>query len=86
MNLRHHTPEPKLAVQAGKSLKRLRLASRLSARELSLQIGKRHSFIDDVEAALEPLCLADFVEIVQALGHDPIAVLREIRSNCKSET
>jgi hypothetical protein len=55
-----------------------REAAGISKRELSLKLKRAHNFCHFVESGNRLLTLCEFVEYVEAIGADPVAILKRI--------
>jgi transcriptional regulator with XRE-family HTH domain len=57
----------------------IREAAGVTQRELARRIGRAHSYIGRIETGTRRLDLPEFIEWCEALGADPVAVMRRIK-------
>lgn len=55
-----------------------RMAAGLSQTELAAMLGKHQSYISKVESGERGIDVVEFVELVRAIGADPLRVLRMV--------
>lgn len=55
-----------------------RKAAGITQTELAMKIGRDQTFVSLIERGQRRVDVVEFITLVKAIGHDPVALLREI--------